>query len=91
MAVIVAFGDSNTWGYDPASGTRFAAETRWTGVMAAALGAGHQGDRGRAQRPHDGVRRSDRAEPPRRSTICRRACSATRRSISSSSRSAATI
>ena len=26
MAVIVAFGDSNTWGYDPASGARFAAD-----------------------------------------------------------------
>ena len=39
MAVIVAFGDSNTWGYDPASATRFAPETRWTGVMGAALGA----------------------------------------------------
>ena len=25
MAVIVAFGDSNTWGYDPATGARFAA------------------------------------------------------------------
>jgi lysophospholipase L1-like esterase len=42
MAVIVAFGDSNTWGYDPATGTRFAPERRWTGVMAAALGEGHR-------------------------------------------------
>ncbi len=42
MADIVAFGDSNTWGYDPATGTRFAPQTRWTGVMAAALGAGHR-------------------------------------------------
>lgn len=38
MAVIVAFGDSNTWGYDPASGARFAPDVRWTGVMAATLG-----------------------------------------------------
>ena len=42
MAVIVAFGDSNTWGYDPVSGQRLAREKRWTGVMAAALGAKHQ-------------------------------------------------
>jgi lysophospholipase L1-like esterase len=42
MAVIVAFGDSNTWGYDPATGTRFAPDIRWTGVMASALGPGHR-------------------------------------------------
>ena len=41
MAEIVVFGDSNTWGYDPATGTRFARGTRWTGVMAAALGDAH--------------------------------------------------
>src|SRR5664279_2300710 len=40
MPVIVAYGDSNTWGYDPAAGARFAPEQRWTGVMATALGAG---------------------------------------------------
>jgi lysophospholipase L1-like esterase len=38
MAVVVAFGDSNTWGYDPATGARFAPDKRWTGVMAAVLG-----------------------------------------------------
>ncbi len=42
MAVILAFGDSNTWGYDPARGARFAPEIRWTGVMAAALGPEHR-------------------------------------------------
>jgi len=42
MAVVVAFGDSNTWGFDPASGARFAPEMRWTGVMAAALGPDHR-------------------------------------------------
>jgi lysophospholipase L1-like esterase len=42
MADIVVFGDSNTWGYDPATGTRFAPGTRWTGVMAAALGSEHR-------------------------------------------------
>jgi lysophospholipase L1-like esterase len=41
MAVIVAFGDSNTWGYDPASATRFPAHVRWTGVMRRELGDGH--------------------------------------------------
>jgi len=41
MAVIVAFGDSNTWGYDPATLTRFAPDIRWTGVMRHALGAEH--------------------------------------------------
>src|SRR5271168_2664213 len=41
MAVIVAFGDSNTWGYDPATGARHAPQARWTGVMAVALGPEH--------------------------------------------------
>jgi len=41
MAVVVAFGDSNTWGYDPASGARFSPAVRWTGVMARELGAGY--------------------------------------------------
>ena len=41
MNTIVAFGDSNTWGYDPAKGQRFAPEVRWTGVMRKALGAGY--------------------------------------------------
>jgi lysophospholipase L1-like esterase len=51
MKVIVAFGDSNTWGSDPATGARFAPEVRWTGVMARELGAGfhvvEEGLRGR--------------------------------------------
>jgi lysophospholipase L1-like esterase len=51
MKVIVAFGDSNTWGSDPATATRFAPEVRWTGVMARELGAGfhvvEEGLRGR--------------------------------------------
>jgi lysophospholipase L1-like esterase len=40
MSVIVAYGDSNTWGYDPAVGARFPADLRWTGVMSRELGAG---------------------------------------------------
>jgi lysophospholipase L1-like esterase len=42
MAAIVAFGDSNTWGADPAGSGRFAPDVRWTGVMAAALGPAHR-------------------------------------------------
>jgi len=38
MAVIVAYGDSNTWGYDPAAAQRFAPDVRWTGIMQNALG-----------------------------------------------------
>lgn len=38
MKTIVCFGDSNTWGYDPAAGTRHAPEVRWPGVLRAALG-----------------------------------------------------
>ena len=38
MTVVVAFGDSNTWGYDPSVGARLAPETRWTGVMQLELG-----------------------------------------------------
>ena len=51
MKVIVAFGDFNTWGSNPADGTRFAPDMRWTGVMARELGAGfhvvEEGLRGR--------------------------------------------
>ncbi|MFN8377858.1 MAG: SGNH/GDSL hydrolase family protein [Anaerolineae bacterium] len=38
MKTIVCFGDSNTWGHDPASGARFAYDVRWPGVMRASLG-----------------------------------------------------
>jgi len=39
MPVIVAFGDSNTWGFDPATGGRFARALRWPTVMQNELGA----------------------------------------------------
>ncbi len=39
--VILCFGDSNTWGYSPATAARYAPEVRWTGVMREALGEGH--------------------------------------------------
>ena len=44
MPAILCFGDSNTWGYDPAATVhspvpaRHPAGVRWTGVMARLLG-----------------------------------------------------
>jgi lysophospholipase L1-like esterase len=38
MPVIVAFGDSNTWGSDPATGGRFPRAQRWPSVMERELG-----------------------------------------------------
>jgi lysophospholipase L1-like esterase len=42
MREIMCFGDSNTWGYDPATGGRFGNDVRWTGVLQAALGPGYR-------------------------------------------------
>jgi lysophospholipase L1-like esterase len=39
MPVILAFGDSNTWGSDPASGGRFPRAQRWPTVMQRELGS----------------------------------------------------
>ncbi len=36
---IVCFGDSNTWGFNPASGERFPPNVRWPGVLKATLGS----------------------------------------------------
>ncbi len=38
MKRIVCFGDSNTWGFDPATMERHPADVRWTGVLAKELG-----------------------------------------------------
>ena len=38
MINILCFGDSNTWGYDPATQTRFPNNLRWTGVLQNLLG-----------------------------------------------------
>ncbi len=35
---IVCFGDSNTWGYNPRTKTRFPETVRWTGLLQEALG-----------------------------------------------------
>jgi lysophospholipase L1-like esterase len=40
MREILCFGDSNTWGYDPATRERFTNDVRWTGVLQASLGPG---------------------------------------------------
>ena len=39
MRTLLCYGDSNTWGYDPATRTRYLPHVRWTGVLAARLGA----------------------------------------------------
>ncbi len=33
MKTILCYGDSNTWGYDPATQDRFARDVRWPGVL----------------------------------------------------------
>ena len=41
MKTILCYGDSNTWGYDPATQTRFPREPRWPGVLRGELGEGY--------------------------------------------------
>ena len=38
---ILCFGDSNTWGYDPANGSRYDDDIRWTGQLQQLLGCGY--------------------------------------------------
>lgn len=38
MKRVLCYGDSNTWGYTPGTGARYAQGIRWTGVMAEQLG-----------------------------------------------------
>ena len=42
MKVILCYGDSNTWGYDPLTQERFSPQVRWTGVLSRQLGEGYQ-------------------------------------------------
>jgi lysophospholipase L1-like esterase len=42
MKVILCYGDSNTWGFDPATQERFPPDVRWTGVLANELGEGYR-------------------------------------------------
>lgn len=41
MKNILCYGDSNTWGYNPANGERFGPEIRWPGVLKNELGNGY--------------------------------------------------
>ncbi len=41
MKVILCFGDSNTWGFNPADGNRLGHDQRWTGVLRNGLGSGY--------------------------------------------------
>jgi lysophospholipase L1-like esterase len=38
---ILCYGDSNTWGYDPATQERLPRDQRWTGVLRRVLGEGY--------------------------------------------------
>ena len=40
MKNILCYGDSNTWGYTPGTGERYAPDVRWTGVLSRELGDG---------------------------------------------------
>ncbi len=42
MHRILCFGDSNTWGYDPATQDRFDRDVRWPGVLRSTLGSGYE-------------------------------------------------
>lgn len=42
MKRVLCYGDSNTWGYDPATRRRFSPDVRWTGVLANRLGSDYQ-------------------------------------------------
>ena len=41
MKTILCYGDSNTWGYDPANQTRYPRDVRWPGVLRNGLGDGY--------------------------------------------------
>lgn len=41
MRTILCYGDSNTWGYAPATAERYSQDERWTGVLRQELGASY--------------------------------------------------
>lgn len=41
LKTILCYGDSNTWGYEPATATRYAPHVRWPGVLKKELGLGY--------------------------------------------------
>ncbi len=42
MKTVLCYGDSNTWGADPAGGPRFGWDDRWPGVLQRELGDGYR-------------------------------------------------
>ncbi len=42
LKTILCYGDSNTWGYDPATKERFGPDVRWTGVVQRRLGSDYR-------------------------------------------------
>ena len=72
MKTVLCYGDSNTWGYDPATRSRFPPHVRWTGVLAARLGDGYrvieEGLNGRTTRWDDPI------EPDRNGLAYLRPC-----------------
>jgi lysophospholipase L1-like esterase len=41
LKTILCYGDSNTWGWNPATGERYARDERWPGVLRQELGEGY--------------------------------------------------
>jgi lysophospholipase L1-like esterase len=72
MRTVLCYGDSNTWGYDPATRTRFPPHVRWTGVLAGRLAAEfrvvEEGLNGRTTRWDDPI------EPGRNGLTSLRSC-----------------
>jgi lysophospholipase L1-like esterase len=72
MKTVLCYGDSNTWGFDPATRTRFPPDVRWTGVLAERLGSEYhvieEGLNGRTTRWDDPI------EPDRNGLAYLRAC-----------------
>jgi lysophospholipase L1-like esterase len=72
MRTVLCYGNSNTWGYDPATRTRYPPHLRWTGVLATRLGAEYrvveEGLNGRTTRWDDPI------EPGRNGLASLRPC-----------------
>ena len=41
MITVLAYGDSNTYGYNPRTGLRYPEDIRWTGLLSSHLGNGY--------------------------------------------------
>ena len=72
MKTVLCYGDSNTWGYDPETRSRYPLNVRWTGVLADRLGPDYhvieEGLNGRTTRWDDPM------EPGRNGLIHLRPC-----------------